>query len=668
MITTNEKKVLTDYERRLIQGCYLVGRLADDRQDLPKGLAVSRVDFEGPNYSIHIQALSTEPTILKEKLNKSQLDTYVGFDTRLQRYLETTGYFTAEDKEKFLLDHFKGKLILFRPVLTPDKRNSLYHYNFEIALVEEGDTTSDKYVPVPAMRKGMTAGMFEEELRERKPLTLSSYNHSLDIPEFIICDKYLYHIPDSDVLEKYPAREDLYICRKPEEIKRMELPENYQYVTKVMHKEISFIPENKRLDWLDLIHEHSEPIVVKEEPILLKKASKVLNQTKNNQVEEDREIITENQFMNRLDFLAKKRQLVYIEDDLYNFHTSLKTSNFSILGGMSGTGKTELAMLYAEALGLVQNNNLLVIPVSPSFTEPSDILGFLNQQTGVFLESEIGLVSFLLRASKNPNTIHMCLFDEMNLGQVEHYFSDFISLLEMPREKRILRLFSEKSHCIQEEYKQGIPIGDNVLFVGTANFDETTKDFSNRMLDRSNVILLEKMNFMDAKRHESGKIESVHEYEEQEMNKLGDPNKIINMVNYNSWINKPRGLSALTDYELDILDKIHEEMSNFDSQTGVSFRIAKAIGHYLDNIPADEKGNYFISRETAFDYQIKQRILTKIRGYRDQIESLVGRYEERYIEGRIAMILTEEHGLSFEKSIKLLEQKSKELMRNGYTL
>ncbi|MBB2482837.1 hypothetical protein H5P36_21995 [Bacillus sp. APMAM] len=153
------------------------------------------------------------------------------------------------------------------------------------------------------------------------------------------------------------------------------------------------------------------------------------------------------------------------------------------------------------------------------------------------------------------------------------------------------------------------------------------------------------------------------------MNELIDPNKKICTENFKSWIKSTRGLAALEDYELDILDKIHEEMSNFDSQTGVSFRIAKAIGHYyLDNIPTDEKGNKFISRETAFDYQIKQRILTKILGYRDQIENLVGRYEEKYVDVRIGMILTEKYGINFVKSRKLLEQKSKELMRNGSTL
>ncbi len=96
----------------------------------------------------------------------------------------------------------------------------------------------------------------------------------------------------------------------------------------------------------------------------------------------------------------------------------------------------------------------------------------------------------------------MVVFDEMNLGQVEHYFSDFISVLEAPKGRRKLKLFSEKSICHQEEYKNGIEIGENVLFIGTANFDETTKEFSNRLLDRANVLILEKKGFIEAKLYE----------------------------------------------------------------------------------------------------------------------------------------------------------------------
>ncbi|WP_090929019.1 hypothetical protein [Salibacterium qingdaonense] len=118
-----------------------------------------------------------------------------------------------------------------------------------------------------------------------------------------------------------------------------------------------------------------------------------------------------------------------------------------------------------------------------------------------------------------------------------------------------------------------------------------------------------------------------------------------------------------------ILENLHEEISSYDSQTGVSFRIAKQIGHYLENIPRDETGNLLLSRSTGFDYQIKQRILSKIRGHKEQIGDLVGEYDinNKYTHGRIGSILSDEN-IRCTKSIDYLEQKAKELMRNGYTL
>ena len=333
---------------------------------------------------------------------------------------------------------------------------------------------------------------------------------------------------------------------------------------------------------------------------------------------------------------------------------------------MSGTGKTQLALLYAEALQMKLGKNLLFVPVKPSYTEPSDLFGYFNPQTRTYMESEVGLVSFLDRASRHPDEMHMVVFDEMNLGQVEHYFSDFISILELEPSKRLLRLHHEKPN-FQVSQKDAIPILNNVLFVGTANFDETTRDFSNRMLDRSNVILLEKHTFLEAKKYEEENVDNADEYEKQEKNPL-DLEKNVTADNYKSWVKIKRDFSALEDTELLILDQLHEEISNFDSQTGVSFRIAKQIGHYLDNIPKDEHDNTLISRTRAFDYQIKQRVLTKVRGHREQIGHLVGKYEDKYQNGRLAYVLEDNESYDFEKSLRYLAQKAKELMRNGYTL
>ncbi|PFG14443.1 McrB family protein [Bacillus sp. es.036] len=676
-------------DRQKIEECYILGRLADDGPlprlgaELDKAVAYHK---DGEDRVVfYLTALSREPELLRRLLGKDKDEVYISFDNKNKRYLERIGYFDGENRVEFLREHFRGKLILFKPVLNYEIKKERYHYNFEILLVEKmesADEMNQDFLPVPVLSNSVPSTRFERKLLDEKPVELSCYNHALEVPEFIICDGYIYQIPDESVLEKYAVNSNMYICRKPEQVMRIEIPEDYERNMRMVHKEIAFTSNDNRLSWIDLIND--EGISIQEIEERKKAESSKEEKEENAQNErgnvnpedldekEFKETVTEGDFILRLDYLARKRKLRYSLEDLYNFHTSLKTSNFTILGGMSGTGKTQLAMLYAEAMKMVEGDNLLFVPVKPSYTEPSDLLGFLNPQTGVYTESDVGLVSFMYEASKRPEVMHMVVFDEMNLGQVEHYFSDFLSILELESEQKRLRLFNKSTMCVQEHLRDGILIKNNILFVGTANFDETTRDFSNRMLDRSNVIILEKATFADAYKHETNEnIENPNDYANQEKNEIKNPDAEITADNYNGWVvNTGKRLASLEERELSILDKLHEEMSNFDSQTGVSFRIAEQIGHYLENIPNDENGVPFLSRGTAFDYQIKQRILSKIRGHREQIEKLVGRYDEEngYSDGRISIVLTSEERQNCEKSIAYLEQKAKELMRNGYTL
>ncbi|RNA68551.1 McrB family protein [Alteribacter keqinensis] len=680
--TTTHEGLINSEEKRRIEECLIMGRLADDGPGLPstgieQGRAVSLTTFAGPDKVIfYIKSLSEEPFLLMEKLGKRNEEVFVTFDNRNKTYLDRFKYFTLNDEEKveFLRSHFINKPILFKPKLTYGNQER-YHYNLEMQFVEtEPFTLEDSYFTIPHVKKGLPHNRFEKAMIEGKPIELPSYNHGLELPEFIICDKYLYRLED-DAFEKYPINDNLYLCKKPSSVKRIDIPSKEEF-KQLTFKEVSFVPYSTKMDFNDLPGQTITELNKAEEQ-RVKKSERVNKDNKANKINEDNSKsrtnsnvsnnIAENEFIAWLHYLAEKNNLVYESHDLINFHTSMKTARFSILGGMSGTGKSKLARVYADALGLEEGKNLLFIPVSPSFTEPSDVLGFLNPQTGLYLESETGLISFLVEAKKKPRQLHMVVFDEMNLGQVEHYFSPFISLLEGEEDERILRLFS-KNHFSHHPDLKEIKIGSNVLFVGTANFDETTKDFSNRMLDRSNVILLEKKRFIEAKKEEEKAAQNILEYQNKTLSSLEDPNP-VSKDNFLSWINKESGLSSLEDDELIVLDKLHEEISNFDSQTGVSFRIAKSIGHYLENIPKDEDGYDLFSRELAFDYQIKQRILTKIRGHRDQIENLVGFIdeEENYRDGRIGHILPEEDN-QFFISRRYLKQKAKELMRNGYTM
>jgi hypothetical protein len=645
---------------RELSSCYVLARLADDSetQYIP-GLgterkSVARSHRNDSDIIFYLQALVDEPKPIKDA-GKHSKECYVSFDNRNGRYLQTIKYYEQQDKITFLREHLENKLILIKPKLNHrhDNPNHLYHYNFDIVMVSEDKQEANYYLPVPQAKKGVPSVRFEKALMEGDPITLPDYPNHMEIPEFILCDGYLYYIPDQDSIKGSELNMTTYYALKPQGFKRLALTdlEDFWGKLKCAYREMGFITDSYATELRDAFNKKGTSLFQQELP---KKEEK-----KQVQPSQAPSSLTEMEFIARLKKLAQDAELFYPEEDLINFHASLKTGGMAVLGGMSGTGKTRLALLYADALKLKKDENLLYVPISPSYTEPADILGYLNPQMGLFMESETGLVSFLERASQRPGELFMVLFDEMNLGQVEHYFAPFISLLELPKDQRELRIYSHGAICHNKSLHKGcIPVRDNVLFVGTANFDETTKGFSNRMLDRTNVIFLEKLTFGEASVLKEESRESIN------------TTTVVTRNTYNTDWTKVG--TSIEEHEILLLDRLHDTMQEYDAQIGVSFRIYKGIEKYLVNIPTDADGNALITRNTALDYQVKQRILTKIRGHREQVQDLIGYFdaENRYHIGSIGRLLMEEgEGEDgFKSSLTFLRQKAKELTRNGYAL
>ena len=125
------------------------------------------------------------------------------------------------------------------------------------------------------------------------------------------------------------------------------------------------------------------------------------------------------------DYMADTLKLYYSIEDIRRFVTNLATSKIMILQGMSGTGKTSIAVAFGKFI----NNSSTVVPVQPMWKEKSDLLGYYNEFTGKFNETTI--LNKLYEANYS-NKMFIIVLDEMNIARVEYYFSEFLSLLELP--------------------------------------------------------------------------------------------------------------------------------------------------------------------------------------------------------------------------------------------
>jgi len=355
-----------------------------------------------------------------------------------------------------------------------------------------------------------------------------------------------------------------------------------------------------------------------------------------------------------MDYYSQEENLFYSLRDFVNVHTAVKCSNLTILSGLSGTGKSQLVNIYAKALGIDRQSGdrLLFVPVRPSWNDDADLLGYMDLVNMVYRPSSTGFVDLLVNAQKeeNKDKLFIVCFDEMNLARAEHYFSQFLSILERPLEQRELMLYDKR--YIDKIYNPGnypdkIKIGDNIRFIGTVNIDETTYHFSDKVLDRANVIQLDVLDYAGqwVKKPYAG-LDSTPCWSKSE---------------YNSLICGTAGpdMAKIRD----LLWKLHQLMRSASPKYGIGPRIVKSIESYICNLPVTTIDGF--DARTALDYQLVQRVLTKVRGPENQLGSILQPDSEENFE----KIFNKYNDLSdFEKCRKQIAQKQKELETYGYCI
>ena len=138
--------------------------------------------------------------------------------------------------------------------------------------------------------------------------------------------------------------------------------------------------------------------------------------------------------------------MLYSQAQLRDFLALMLTHDLVVLAGDSGAGKTSLVRSVAAAIGA----RCSVIPVKPNWTGPEDLLGYYNPIERCYHPTPF--LQCLQRAEREPEMLHFICLDEMNLARVEHYFADFLSLLEARGEAPVIPLYTsdEERHIVME--------------------------------------------------------------------------------------------------------------------------------------------------------------------------------------------------------------------------
>ncbi len=212
---------------------------------------------------------------------------------------------------------------------------------------------------------------------------------------------------------------------------------------------------------------------------------------------------------------------------LLRLAAALRTKPFAILAGHSGTGKSRMvrklaymtcarggykALLEKDGKPLEKPGNFCMVQVKPNWHDSADLLGYYSELKSAFRTTDF--VKFICKAYAYPDVPFFVCLDEMNLAPVEQYFAEYLSAIESRKivdvetmdqsgaiktekgvvtdallDKEIWKdadklgcEFTQSQHWVD---KYGLTIPRNLFVVGTVNMDETTNQFSRKVLDRA---------------------------------------------------------------------------------------------------------------------------------------------------------------------------------------
>ena len=365
------------------------------------------------------------------------------------------------------------------------------------------------------------------------------------------------------------------------------------------------------------------------------------------------------------------------ENDFNTYLTAIRTKPFILLAGISGTGKSRIVreLAFKSCPQYLQDEegttpgNYCMIEVKPNWHDSTELLGYYSNLSKGYQFKKF--VMFLVKAKMFPKVPFFICLDEMNLAPVEHYFAEILSILETRKHPKIagtdevdmeviktdpivearyfkelgqmsttknvstgqafsmnltdrdiyMKLFGiETENDIDEEVGKktdlttiGLTLPDNVIIIGTVNMDDTTHQFSRKVIDRAMTIEMNGGKLSDMYGG-SKDLEYLDEAEQEKWQKAF----------VQRYVTADEVLKEHSEVADKIIEEVPEKLDNINKALKgtpfeVSYRVLNEltimIGVMLDD-PAEE-GDIESIIDKALDRILLMKILPRIEGDAD---------------------------------------------------
>lgn len=373
--------------------------------------------------------------------------------------------------------------------------------------------------------------------------------------------------------------------------------------------------------------------------------------------------------------LSKKRYRndLHISSKEIPYLTAIRTKPFLLLAGISGTGKSRIvrALAFKSCPEYLQDKdgttpgNYCMIEVKPNWHDSTELLGYYSNMNKSYQFKKF--VKFLVKAKMFPNVPFFVCLDEMNLAPVEHYFAEMLSIMETRKHPKIegtdevnkdiiktgtivdaqhFREFAGltdkngntyamlktdrdiymKLHGIDTENDidpeigkrtdlttEGLTLPDNVIIIGTVNMDDTTHQFSRKVIDRAMTI---EMNGGKLSNMFGGR-QDLEYLPKEEQEKWQNSFRQL-------YVNADEVLETHPDDANTIIEKLPAKLENINKALKgtpfeVSYRVLNEltimVGVLLDCKKEDENIDDIINQ--ALDHILLMKILPRIEGDSD---------------------------------------------------